>query len=124
MKADGRQRHRKALDAIRARALQRIGDGESVSAVMQSYGLCRTTVYLWRRKLAARGGTALLSAKPTGRPPRLTPTQKARVFRWLNGKDPRQYGFDFGLWTRQIVAALVQERFGVTLKVTAVGRLL
>jgi len=91
---------------------------------MQSYGLCRTTVYLWRRKLAARGGEVLLSAKPTGRPPRLTPKQKAQVFRWLNGKDPRQFGFDFGLWTRQLVAALVHERFGVTLGVTAVGRLL
>ena len=124
MKTDGRQLHRKALDAIRALALQRIADGETVTAVMQSYGLCRTTVYLWRRKLEERGGEVLLSAKPTGRPPRLTPTQKAQVFRWLNGKDPRQYGFDFGLWTRQLVAALVQERFKVPLGVTAVGRLL
>ncbi len=43
---------------------------------------------------------------------------------WINGKDPRQYGFDFGLWTRQIVAALIAQRFGVKLGVTAVGRLL
>jgi transposase len=124
MKIDGRQLHRKALDAIRALALARIADGESVTAVMASYGLCRTTVYHWRRKLAERGGDVLLSAKPPGRPPRLTPKQKAQVFRWLNGKDPRQYGFDFGLWTRQLVAALVEERFGLALGVTAVGRLL
>ena len=124
MKTDGRQLHRKALDAIRALALQRIAAGESVTAVMASYGLCRTTVYKWQRKLQERGGDALLSAKPPGRPPRLTPKQKAQVFRWLNGKDPRQYGFDFGLWTRQLVATLVQERFGVPLGVTAVGRLL
>jgi transposase len=124
MKTDGRQLHRKALDVIRALALQRIADGETVTAVMRSYGLCRTTVYAWRRKLEERGGDVLLSTKPSGRPPRLTPKQKAQVFRWLNGKDPRQYGFDFGLWTRKLVAALVQERFGVTLGVTAVGRLL
>ena len=43
---------------------------------------------------------------------------------WINGKDPRQYGFDFGLWTRQIVAALIEQKFGVRLGVTAVGRLL
>ena len=42
----------------------------------------------------------------------------------INGKDPRQYGFDFGLWTRQIVAALIAQKFGVRLGVTAVGRLL
>lgn len=42
----------------------------------------------------------------------------------LNGKDPRQYGFDFGLWTRRLVGALVAQRFGVRLSVTSIGRLL
>jgi transposase len=50
--------------------------------------------------------------------------QKLQVRGWINGKDPRQYGFDFGLWTRQIVAALIEQKFGVRLGVTAVGRLL
>ena len=44
--------------------------------------------------------------------------------RWICGKDPRQYGFDFGLWTRRIVVDLVEERFHKKLSVTAVGRLL
>jgi transposase len=55
---------------------------------------------------------------------KLTPAQKLKVRHWINGKDPRQYGFDFGLWTRQIVAALIAQRFEVKLGVTAVGRLL
>src|SRR5205807_8958545 len=59
-----------------------------------------------------------------GRKPALTPRQKLQVRRWINGKDPRQYGFDFGLWTRQIVAALIEQKFGVRIGVTAVGRLL
>ena len=46
------------------------------------------------------------------------------MLRWINGKDPRQYGLDFGLWTRQIVAKLVEQKFGVQLGVTAVGRML
>ena len=46
------------------------------------------------------------------------------MFRWINGKDPRQYGFDFGLWTRQIVAALIVERFGIELSLASVGKLL
>jgi len=33
-------------------------------------------------------------------------------------------GLDFGLWTRQIVATLIDEKFGVKMGVTAVGRLL
>jgi len=96
-----------------------------IAALSQTvFATVRTTVYTWQRKLAERGGDVPPSAKPPGRPPHLTLTQTAQVFRWLNGKAPRPYGFDFGLWTRRLVAALVQERVGVTLGVTAVGRLL
>jgi hypothetical protein len=42
----------------------------------------------------------------------------------MNGKDPRQYGFDFGLWTRRIIAELVKQTFDITMGLTAVGRLL
>jgi transposase len=91
---------------------------------MKSYGLCRTTIYKWLR-VARRGGEGALKArKHPGRKPTLTLGQKLSVRGWINGKDPRQYGFDFGLWTRQIVAALIEQKFGVSLGVTAVGRLL
>ncbi len=33
------------------------------------------------------------------------------MFCWINGKDPRQYGLDFGLWTRNIVADLIAPLF-------------
>jgi transposase len=50
--------------------------------------------------------------------------QRRQVRGWICGKDPRQYGFDFGLWTRRIVADLVEEKFNHKLSMTAVGRLL
>jgi hypothetical protein len=46
------------------------------------------------------------------------------VFRWVNGCDPRQHGLDFGLWTRRLVAVLIERKFGIGLGVTAVGELL
>ena len=46
------------------------------------------------------------------------------MFRWVNGKDPRQYGLDFGLWTRSVVADLIERKFDVRLGLTAVGELL
>ena len=86
-------------------AVERVREGETPSAVIASYGFCRTTIYKWLTK-AKRGGRGdpLRSRKGTGRPNKLAAKQKRQVFRWINGKDPRQYGFDFGLWTRQIVA--------------------
>lgn len=106
-------------------AVERVQEGEAPSAVIASYGFCRTTIYKWLRKVGRGGrGDPLLSSKGTGRPPKLTERQKRQVFRWINGKDPRQYGFDFGLWTRQIVAALIVERFGIELSLASVGKLL
>ena len=46
------------------------------------------------------------------------------MFRWINGHDPRQYGLDFGLWTRSVVAELIERKFAIRLGVTAVGELL
>ena len=106
-------------------AVERVQEGEAPSAVIASYGFCRTTIYKWLRKVRRGGrGDPLLSSKGTGRPPKLTGKQERQVFRWINGKDPRQYGFDFGLWTRQIVAAFIAERFGIELSLASVGKLL
>ena len=46
------------------------------------------------------------------------------MFRWINGRDPRQYGLDFGLWTRAIVVTLIEQKFGAKMGITAVGALL
>jgi len=46
------------------------------------------------------------------------------VFRWINGRNPKQHGLDFSLWTRAVVAKLIEEKFGVRLGLTAVGELL
>ena len=124
MRIDGRTLSHETSETIRHLAVLRVKDGERPSSVIQSYGLCRTTIYKWLRA-ARRGGAAALTARThPGRRPALAPRQKLQVRQWINGKDPRQYGFDFGLWTRQIVAALIAEKFEVRLGVTAVGRLL
>lgn len=124
MRIDGRTLSHETSETIRRLAVQRVKEGEAPSGVIKSYGLCRTTIYKWLRAVRRGGETALRARKHPGRPPALTPRQKLQVRRWINGKDPRQYGFDFGLWTRQIVAALIEQKFGVPLGVTAVGRLL
>ena len=124
MRIDGRTLSHETSETIRRLAVRRVKEGEAPSEVIRSYGLCRTTIYKWLTA-AQRGGEAALTArKHPGRTPALAPRQKLQVRRWINGKDPRQYGFDFGLWTRQIVAALIAQKFGVRLGVTAVGRLL
>lgn len=125
MHRDGRTLARNTQEELRKLAIKRvIKDGERPSKVMAALDMCRTTIYRWIRAFKKRGDAGLTGTKATGRPPKLSPRQKRQVLRWMNGRDPRQYGFDFGLWTRKIVAQLVKERFDVDLGVTAVGRLL
>ena len=126
MKRDGRQLDHATLEEFRLLALRRVKEGEKPSDVVRSLGMNRTSIYRWLKAASGRGkGERALASKPaTGRPSKLSPTQQAQVFRWINGKDPRQYGLDFGLWTRQIAATLIEQKFGVQLGLTAVGRVL
>ena len=126
MRKDGRQHDRKTQQAIRMMAMQRIEEGEDVTTVMGSFGLCRTTGYKWKSKIGESGqGLWMLAArKGTGRPAKLTAAQHRQVFRWIKGKNPLQYGFDFGLWTRQAVRELIVNKFDVNLSLASVGTLL
>ena len=126
MKRDGRGLDHRTLETIRLMAVERVRDGERPSSVIASYGFNRTTIYRWLSAAAQPGvGLRALRSRPaTGRPRSLTPHQERRVFRWINGRDPRQYGLDFGLWTRRVVADLIERKFNIRLGVSAVGELL
>jgi transposase len=122
---DGRTLDHKTLEHIRLQAVRRvIEDQEKPSAVMKSFGLCRTSIYPWLREYKERGWDALAESIAQGPEPKMTAQQRHRVKRWILGRDPRQYGFDFGLWTRRIVQQLIQEKMGIELCLTSVGKLL
>jgi transposase len=126
MKRDGRSFDHRTLEAIRLMAIERVQAGERPSVVVASYGFSRTSIYKWIKAASQPGvGLKALLAKPlAGRPRSLSPQQEQQVFRWVNGKDPRPYGLDFGLWTRRVVADLIERKFAIRLGLTAVGELL
>jgi transposase len=123
-KIDGRTLDHKTLEHLRRLAIRRIEQGERPSAVIGSLGLYRTSVYKWLRAYRKHGEAALASRKADGPTPKLTEKQQRQVRNWIVGKDPRQWGFDFGLWTRKVVQTMIGERFGVSLTLPSVGRLL
>jgi transposase len=121
---DGRKLSHEVSEEIRRSAVLRVQEGEEPSVVIASYGLCRTSIYRWLRAAEEGGEEALASKKAKGPARRLTPKQEAQVRAWICGKDPRQHGFDFGLWTRQIVQDLIARRFKRRVSLSFVGRLL
>jgi transposase len=125
MKIDGRTLDHKTLEHLRIAACKRVlEDGELPSVVAASLGFCRTCIYPWLRRVQEAGWEALAEKIAEGPECSLTEQQRQRVKRWIVGKDPRQYGFEFGLWTRRIVQSMIQEKMGVELCLTSVGKLL
>ena len=123
-KIDNRSLDHKVLEHMRQLAVDRVLAGERPSEVAGSLGFYRTSIYKWLRAHRKGGRHALKSTRAKGPRPKLREAQKQQVRRWIIGRDPRQYGFDFGLWTRSIIAEMIQERFGVSLTLPSIGRLL
>lgn len=126
MKRDGRTLAHETLEEMRRLAVQRMNEGERPAVVAASFGMHRSWAFKCRAAAKGRGKglRALRSTKASGRPRKLSATQERQVFRWVNGKNPQQYGFDFGLWTRQIVQSLVLERFDTQLSLASIGTML
>jgi len=92
--------------------------------VTRCYGLGAKTIFKWLHIAREQGLDALAPIPRSGRNRAVSELEAQGIKRWIIGRDPRQHGFDFGLWTRQIVADLILDRFKISLSVTAVGNLL
>ena len=123
-KNDARQLDHATLEAMRERAVRSIQDGESPEVVADVLGLNRSTVYGWLAQYR-RGGWGALKAKPLfGRPPKLDGKKLKWIFSAVAHKNPLQFKFEFALWTREMVAKLIKDKYGIVLSVVSVGRLL
>ena len=123
-KDDARKLDHATLEAMRMRAVRRVQDGESPELVARILGIGRTAMYRWLADYR-RGGWGALKAKYIpGRPPKLGGKQLQWVYDTVTLKNPLQLKFVFGLWTREMVAKVIKDKFGVKLSANSVGRLL
>ena len=81
-------------------------------------------IYHWLTLYKKSGLKILKRRKASGRPSFLTDIQKRKVRHWIIGKSPTQWGLDFGLWTRQIVAELIEREFKISVSLATVSNLL
>ena len=121
---DGRSLSHQTLEELRIRAVQQVEAGASPEAVIQTLGFSRPRIYEWIARYR-EGGVDALKAKPIpGRPPRLKGRQLQWLYRAITEKDPRQFRFEFALWTVGMIRTLIRRQFGVRLSEVSVGRLL
>ncbi len=78
-------------------------------------GFTRACIYNWLAMYRSGGWHALEARKRGGRPRLLKARMIAWVYRAVVGTDPRQYKFPFALWTRNSIATLIHQRYGIRL---------
>jgi transposase len=121
---DARRLDHATLEAMRERAVRSVQDGESPEVVSRVIGINRSTIYGWLAQYR-RGGRGALKAKPLfGRPPKLDGKKLKWIYDTVTQKNPLQLKFAFALWTREMVAKLIKDKFNISLSVVSVGRLL
>ena len=95
-----------------------------MAAIVSALRLSRATYFEWKRLYLA-GGVDGLKVRPIpGAKSKLTDEQTARLRGWLIGRDPRQFQFEFALWTRVLVAELIRVKFDVVMTPQGIGKLL
>lgn len=120
---------REALDrAEEAKAAKRLTvaiaykDGVSVETLSDRYGVPRSTVYYWLERLERQPiSEAVTDAPRPGRPPKLSPEDRATVETWL-AVSPRQHDIDADEWTPELLRDRIHETFDVDYSVGHVRR--
>ena len=114
-----------AQEDLRRKAVQAVIDGGEVQAIAKVFGIARQSLHRWMRAYHENGEKALLARKK-GKPKNiLLPWQCAQIVKAISDKCPEQLKLPgFWLWTRDAVRLLIQDRFGINLSVSTVGRYL
>jgi transposase len=104
-------------------AILAVVDGQNFAQVACVLRVHEKTVATWVGAFCCYGLKGTLPKKPTGRPPKLTPTQKATLVTWIE-EGPVQAGFSGACWRSPMIQQLIYDRFGVLSNVFYIAQLL
>jgi transposase len=104
-------------------AILAVMDGKSFAEVALSLRVHERTVAGWVCRFCCYGIRGAPRKKPTGRPPKLTSTQKAALATLMN-EGPVQAGLSSACWRSPMVQPLIYDRVGVFYNVFYMAQLL
>jgi transposase len=98
-------------------------DGQRFAEVALILRVHEKTVAAWVCRFCCYGTRGARRKKPTGRPPKLTPSQKAALTTLMD-EGPVQAGFSSTCWRSPMVQQLIDDRFSVFYTVFYMAQLL
>jgi len=107
----------------RISALLAVVRGEAIATIAKTWDISRQTVYNWIVAFLARRVDSLRYRKSSGRPPKLTKKQRARLKEVVKA-GPEAAGFQTACWTTVLIQQFIYREFGVLYSRQYVGDLL
>jgi transposase len=104
-------------------AILAVVDGQSFAQVAVVLHRHAKTVATGVRLFCCYGLQGMPHRKPTGRPPKLTPTQNATLVTWIE-EGPVKAGLSGACWRSPMIQPLIYDRFGVLYNVFYIAQLL
>jgi transposase len=113
-----------AQAALRKRAVQAVLDGRTQAEAARVFGVHPNAVNRWVRRYRTGGWEGLAEqrrGRRAGEQPALSGPQQQEVIALVRESTPDQLGLAGFLWTRDAVAELIGQRYGLWLARTTVG---
>ena len=109
---------KKAYDRGDVRAVRRlsvlmmIGERMTLALIVATWNICEQTVYNWLNAFFVERWDSIEYGKSSGRPPRLTKTQKRQLSDLVKA-GPEKAGYATGCWTSVLIQDLIYQKFHV-----------
>jgi transposase len=126
MNKDARSWDTNTQETMRRQAVSAVLAGMPQVTAAKTFGVTRQAVGKWM-VAHRKGGTKALRARAKGRPRtggKITAELARPIIRAITDHCPDQLKLPFVLWTRAAVCQLIRQRYGITLSVSTMGRLL
>jgi transposase len=124
---DARRLSPEAQEDLRRRVMAAVEDGMSHSEAERVFGVSRESVGRWAKAVREQGKRGLRSRTRGQRPQvqqALTARAQRRLARAIKDHVPADFGLSGFLWTRALVADLIETRHGIRLSLPTIGKYL
>ena len=114
-----------AQEDLRRKAVKAVLSGKRQKEVAALFGVTEQAICQWMRRYRDAGMQGL-KARRRGRPRggKLLPWQAAQIAKIVIDRHPEQLKLPFFLWTREAVADVIEQKYGISVSLWTVGRYL